>query len=219
VTLKLVVGIAVAFAAWAVMFAVQRRGFWTRAAMAAAAIAIYAVAVDPGAIGHQFTRHHWYADLLVGLGGGVGLYAVFWIGEQVLVLLLPSLAAEVGDLYSLKGEAHPAMMPVVLVVAATGEELFFRGLLWHRAGVVAALLIYGAVHIPARKIILVAAALLGGALWGALFSWTGGLVAPVASHLLWIFMIVVWKPARPTAWTLRMAARLHSGATQPEQPV
>ncbi|MCU4187421.1 CPBP family intramembrane metalloprotease [Acidiferrimicrobium sp. IK] len=207
-TLKLVVGVVVAFGAWAVMFAVQRRGFWTRAACAAATIAVYAVAVDPGAIGHQFARHHWYADLLVGAGAGVGLYAVFWVGEQVLVLILPALAAEVGDLYSLKGQAHPALMPVVLAVAASGEELFFRGFLWHRAGVVAALLVYGAVHIPARKVILVVAALLGGAAWGALFSWTGGLVAPVASHLLWIFMIVIWKPARPTAWSLRMAGRL-----------
>ncbi len=208
-TTKLIVGVIVAFVAWAIMFAVQRGGFWTRAAVAATAIAVYAVGVDPGAIGHQFARHHWYADLAVGLAAGVGLYCVFWIGEQVLVLVLPSLAEEVGDLYSLKGQAHPAVMPVVLAVAATGEELFFRGFLWHRAGVVVGLLVYGAVHLSARKVILVVAALLGGAAWGALFSWTGGLVAPVASHLLWIFMIVIWKPARPTAWTQRTAARLH----------
>ena len=45
------------------------------------------------------------------------------------MLILPSLAAEVGDLYSVKGQAHPGFMPLVLAIAAPGEELFFRGLL------------------------------------------------------------------------------------------
>lgn len=211
-TIKLIAGVILAAGAWAAMFAVPRRGFWTRAAVAAAIIAIYAVAVDPGAIGHQLDRPHWWADLLVGLASGVVLYLVFWIGEQALVVILPTLAAEVGDLYSVKGQAHRGLMPVVLAIAAPGEELFFRGFLWHRAGVAVGLIVYAAVHIPERKVILVVAALIGGIWWGALFSWTGGLVAPVASHLLWIFMIVVWKPARPAASVTRLADRLHHRA-------
>lgn len=207
-TFTLIVGVIVAAGAWTAMFAVQRRGFWTRAALAATTIAVYAVAVDPGGIYHLIARPHWVADLAVGLGSGVALYVVFWVGEQALVLVLPALAAEVGDLYSVKGEANPRLVPLVLAVAGPGEEIFFRGLLWHRAGVVVGLVVYAAVHLPERKVILVAAAVVGGLWWGALFSWTGGLLAPVASHLLWIFMIVAWKPARPAAWTLRLAARL-----------
>ncbi len=207
-TLQLVVGVIIAAGAWTAMFAPRREGFWTRAAVAAAAIAIYAVAVDPGAIGHQLARRHWLGDVLVGLGSGAVLYAVFWIGEQLLVIVVPRLAEEVGDLYTVKRRGQAWFMPVVLLVAAPGEELFFRGFLWHRAGVAIGLAVYGAVHIPERKVILVLAALVGGACWGLLFSWTGGLVAPIASHLLWCFTIILWHPARPTAWAQDMATRL-----------
>ncbi|HET9692058.1 MAG TPA: CPBP family intramembrane glutamic endopeptidase [Acidimicrobiales bacterium] len=213
-TTKVALGVALAFVAWGAMFGVDRRGFWTRAAVAAASIAAYAVGVDTGAIGHLLARRHWAADLGVGLASGLVFYAVFWVGEQLLVIVLPALAAEVGDLYSVKGRGSTAQLLVVLAVAAPGEELFFRGLLWHRAGVVAALVIYAAVHLPERKVILPVAALVGGAWWGALFVWTGGLVAPIASHLLWIVLIVAVQPATPTGWALRLSARLH-----PDVPV
>lgn len=210
-TIKLVVGVIVAAGAWAVMFAGPSKRFWTRAAAAGATIAVYAVAVDPGAIGHQLARPRWGPDLLVGVASGLVLYAVFWVGEQLLVVAAPSLAGEVGELYSVKRQAQRWLVPVVLAIAAPGEELFFRGLLWHRAGVVVGVAVYGAVHLPERKVVLVVAAVVGGAWWGALFSWTGGLVAPMASHLLWIMLIVVYKPARPAAWTLRLADRLRNG--------
>ena len=71
------------------------------------------------------------------------------------------------------------------------------------------LVVYGAVHLRERKVILVLAALLGG-VWGALFTWTGGLIAAVVSHLLWSLMIIVWRPARPTAWAERAGVRLRA---------
>jgi hypothetical protein len=210
VTTQIVIGVILAAAAWAGMFLPPKDGFWTRAALAAATIGIYTAAVEPTTIGHLFDRRHWPADLGVGLVSGAALYAVFWIGEQALVIVLPRLAAEVGDLYTVRGQTKAWFMPVVLSIAAPGEELFFRGFLQHQAGVLLALAVYAAVHLWERKLILVLAALVGGLWWGALLTWTGGLIAPLASHLLWVMMIVVGRPVRPTAWAERAGRRVRA---------
>ena len=207
-TIKLAVGALVAAAAWAAMFLGSRQSFWTRAALAGAVIAGYAVAVDPTGIGRLFAHGDWWPQVLIGLAGAAVLYGVFWAGEQVLVLVLPALANEVGDLYRVRSETRAGYMPLVLAIAAPGEEIFYRGFLQHRGGVAVALVVYGAVHLPERKWILVIAALVGGAAWGALLSYTGGLIAPVVSHLAWDLAIIVWAPVAPAAWAIRGAASL-----------
>ena len=211
VALTVVVGVVIAAAGWGAMFAAGRRHFWTRAALAGAAIAAYAVAVEPHVIAHLLTRPRWELDAAIGVASGVVLYAVFWIGEQALVVVLPALAAEVGELYDVRGETKPAYVPLILAVAAPAEELFFRGLVQQRAGIAIAVVVYGAVHLWERKVILVLAAVLGGLYWGALLSLTGGLVAPVVSHLVWAMLIIVWRPARPTARAERIGARVRGG--------
>lgn len=209
-TLKLIFGIILAAVAWGCMFAPRRDGFWTRAAAAGAAIGIYAVAVEPAVIGRLFDRRHWAGDLGVGILAGTVLYAVFWVGEQLLVIVVPPLADEVGDLYAVRGRTASWYMPLVLAIAAPGEELFFRGLVQHQAGIAVALVVYGGVHLWERKVILVVAALVGGLWWGLLLTWTGGLIAPVVSHLVWCLIIIVWRPARPAARAQRAGVRVRA---------
>jgi hypothetical protein len=194
ITLTIVVGVIVAALAWGAMFTLGQRLFWPRAAAAGAVIATYAVAAGPDRIGRLFTHGSWPVEAALGVGSGAALYVIFWIGQKMLVLVARPLAVEVQDLYAVRGATRPATMVAVLTVAASGEELFFRGLLEARIGFVLALAVYGAVHIWERKIILILAALAGGAWWGALFSLTGGLVAPIVSHLVWCLMIIVWRP-------------------------
>jgi membrane protease YdiL (CAAX protease family) len=205
-----VIGVVIAAAGWGAMFAAGRRHFWTRAAVAGAAVAIYAVAVEPHVIGHLLTRPRWELDLALGVASGVALFVIFWIGEQLLVIVLPTLAAEVGDLYAVRGETRPAYVPLILAIAGPGEELFFRGLIQQRAGFALALVVYAGVHLWERKVILVVAALIGGLYWGALLSLTGGLVAPIVSHLVWAMLIIVWRPARPTARAERIGGRVRA---------
>jgi membrane protease YdiL (CAAX protease family) len=218
VTLTLVFAAIVGVAAWGFMFALSRRDFWRRAAVSGAAVGIYAVAVQPHRIGHLLTTAHPLADVGVGVAGAAVLYAVFWVGEQVLVVVLPTLADEVNDLYDIRGSTRRRYMPLVLALASPGEELFFRGLWQARAGFVIGLVVYGAVHLWERKVILVLAAVVGGAFWGLLLTWTGGLIAPLVSHFLWGLAIIVWKPAQPTALARRWSQRLHHRAP-PAAPV
>jgi membrane protease YdiL (CAAX protease family) len=215
VGVTIAIGVVIAAAAWGAMFAAGRRHFWKRAALAGAAIGGYAVAVEPHVIGHLLTRPRWELDLVAGAASGVALFVIFWIGEQVLVVVLPTLAAEVGDLYSVRGETKALYIPLILVIAGLGEELFFRGLIQERAGVAVALVVYAGVHLWERKVILVVAALIGGIYWGALLSLTGGLVAPIVSHLVWAMLIIVWRPARPTARAERIGVRVRAVLHRP----
>jgi uncharacterized protein len=196
-TVKLLFGVAVAAAAWAAMFLVERRGLWTRALLAGLAIGAYAVAVDGAAIWQLVEVGHWLEEVAIGVGGAAVLYAVFWVGQQLLAWLLPGLSRQVGDLYQVRGETKPRNMPLILLVVGPCEELFWRGFVQHRAGFALALAGYAAIHLWERKAVLILAAAVGGAFWCGLLAWRGGLVAPIVSHALWDLVIVVWLPVRP----------------------
>jgi membrane protease YdiL (CAAX protease family) len=76
----------------------------------------------------------------------------------------------------------------LLLALASGfaEEMLFRGALQPQVGWLVASLLFGLLHfIPRRELLpWTGFALLVGALFGALFLWTGNLVAPVAAHVL-----------------------------------
>ncbi len=187
-------GLVVAALAWGFLFVPSGERFWKRALIAGLAIGTY------GAVGQ---RHHlddlWRPELFdVGLGvvAAAGLYAVFWAGDRALRLVLPALAADVGELYGVSGSSRPGFAPVALVVVGTAEEVFWRGFVQARAGVLVALVAYAAVHLWERKATLILAALVGGAYWAAIFGWRETLVAPVVSHILWDLAVIVWFPFR-----------------------
>jgi len=81
----------------------------------------------------------------------------------------------------------PVSLPNALLLASAsgiGEELFFRGALQPRVGLVAASLLFGAVHFVPRRELLpwTAFAIVVGLLFGILFEWTGNIVAPIVAH-------------------------------------
>ena len=189
------VGLAVAAVAWGLLFALGRRNFWPRAAAAGATIGLYALVATRDELPDLLRPT--VADVALGVAGAAVLWAVFWVGDRLVTKLLPRLSAEVDDLYAVRGETSTRTIPLVLSVIGPAEELFWRGLVQSRAGVAVALAGYALVHVWERKPILLLAALVGGAFWGALFAWTGTLTAPIVSHLLWDLAIIVWFPTRP----------------------
>lgn len=75
-----------------------------------------------------------------------------------------------------------------LLALASGlaEEMFFRGALQAKVGIVWASLAFGAAHfLPRRELVLWSAyAVVMGLGLGALYDWTGQLAAPVAAHVV-----------------------------------
>ncbi|HWC11000.1 MAG TPA: CPBP family glutamic-type intramembrane protease [Acidimicrobiales bacterium] len=197
----LVAGLAVAALAWAVLFLPGDDRFWERALPAGLVIGVY------GAVAQRHRLDDLWepavVDAVVGVATAAGLYGVFWLGDRVLRRLLPAVAADVGQLYAVSRASRPRLVPVVLVVVGASEEMFWRGFVQARAGVLVALVGYAAVHLWERKAALVLAAAVGGAAWSALFGWRGTVVAPVVCHALWDLAVVVWFPFRPVPRTGR----------------
>lgn len=197
-SVAVVAGLVLAAVAWGALFGLGRADFWSRAAVAGVAIGAYAIVVQRAEL--EDLLRPTLADAAIGVVAAGVLYVVFWAGNAILRRWLPAVAAQVDDLYDVRSVRRPARLPITAVLLLVGpcEELFWRGLVQERAGFVVALAGYAAVHLWERKAVLVLAAVVGGAFWGALFSWRGTLVAPLVSHALWDLAVVVWRPLVPS---------------------
>lgn len=193
-SVTVVAGLVVAAVAWGALFGLGRAAFWTRAAVAGLAIGLYGVVAQRERIGDLLRPTA--VDVAIGVAGAVVLYGVFRAGAAVLRRWLPATAAQVDELYQVRSVPRSERLPIPAVLLLVGpcEELFWRGLVQARAGFVLALAGYAAVHLWERKAVLIVAAVVGGAFWGALFAWRGTLVAPIVSHALWDLAVVVWFP-------------------------
>ena len=56
-------------------------------------------------------------------------------------------------------------------------------------------LAYLAANVPSANLAIIAGAVVGGAVWGALAFWTGGVVACLACHAVWTELMIAMPPA------------------------
>ena len=194
----LVVGVLVQVVAWRL----EVRGklpFWPATATTFGLIGIASlVAGDPS----------WCRDKEFGVASAVGVASglVLYAATRVVVALatrLPVLHGSVVDLYRRAREiGFVTVLALTLLVAVPGEELFWRGFLLPElrdavGSVTGAILTWAAAAGVAAAWAsppLLAGAVVGGALWTALAAWSGGVLAPIASHVVWTAMMLVWPP-------------------------
>ncbi len=124
----------------------------------------------------------WTRDLFLGVAS-----ALFLIGVSDVM----TRRTEWGDKLAraMAAALGPLSIPnAVLLAFASGfaEELFFRGALQPRAGLVLASLLFGCVHFVPQRAFLpwTAFAIVAGFGFGALFLYTGNLLAPIVAHTL-----------------------------------
>ena len=88
---------------------------------------------------------------------------------------------------------------LVSVFSGVGEEAFFRGALQPVLGLVATSILFGALHVgPDRRYLAWTLWAVGaGFLFGFLYEWTGGLLAPMTAHVLHnAATLLLWKRSR-----------------------
>lgn len=126
----------------------------------------------------------WSTPAALAVGAGVGLLVV---GLSEGLTRWTSLGRALADL--LAETLGPLDRPnawLLALASGLAEEMFFRGALQPKVGLVAASLLFGAAHfMPRRELVLwsVFAVAIGFA-FGGLYDWTGHLAAPVAAHVV-----------------------------------
>jgi membrane protease YdiL (CAAX protease family) len=142
------------------------------------------------------------AASVVGVASGL----VLFVATRVVVDIAtrhPRLHGAVADVYRRTQETRfVTALVLTLLVAVPSEELFWRGLVLPElsgatTSTTGALLSWAAavgVNAAWASAPLLAGAVVGGALWTGLAAWSGGVVAPIASHLVWTGLMLVWPP-------------------------
>ncbi|HZC18452.1 MAG TPA: CPBP family intramembrane glutamic endopeptidase [Rubrobacteraceae bacterium] len=137
-----------------------------------------------------------YFGLFVGVSTACGTVA----SGILLYRLLPSLRKISDELAPrLVDSARRGDLVLVSVFSGVGEEAFFRGALQPALGLVAASILFGALHVgPDRRYLAWTLWAVGaGFLFGFLYEWTGGLLAPAIAHVLHnAATLLLWKRSR-----------------------
>jgi hypothetical protein len=185
---------------WFVTFYLTWTSFWIKISFSAATLAILSLWLQP--IRKKDLKFSLNAVIL-GLLSAVVLYLIFWIGKMVSNLLFDFAASQIGGIYD-KGVGTPIWRIALLLFLITGpaEELYWRGYLqknlmvrygqWQ--GWLLATTIYAGVHIWSFNFMLIGAAGVAGAFWGAMY-WRYKNLAPVIiSHSIWSTVIFAVFP-------------------------
>ena len=201
----LVFSISAAACLWAVMFSpwtAPHVSFWLMMSLSAAVLSCLSFLLGGG--WRRMFPSWKMSDIAAGVLVAVALWAVFWLGDRVSSLLFDFARPQVEAIYGIRSGASPWLLSaLMLFLIGPAEEIFWRGYVQRtlsscfgrNAGFAVATLLYAAVHIPSFNFMLVMAALVAGAVWGALYRFfPSRLPAIVISHALWDAAVFIWFP-------------------------
>jgi membrane protease YdiL (CAAX protease family) len=201
------VTVTLAFGLWIVMFIIRPFNFWLMMSFSTSLLAVLSFI-----LGRPFVSLReeltWKNILLGVLAAGI-LYAVFWVGNQSLILLsrfspalIPDRAENLKAVYANRGILSPLLVGILLFFPiGFGEEVFWRGFVQRRLGSkwtplsawILTTLLYVGIHLPTGNPVLILAAFACGTFWGGLYMATGRLLPVIVSHMVWDPIIfVVW---------------------------
>lgn len=147
-----------------------------------------------------FSLYLFGASVPLGLLLGT-LTAVLTVSSGLLlyrtVPVLRQVAEELGP--RLVDGTSNGNLILLSLFSGVGEEVFFRGAVQQEFGLLVASFLFGVVHIgPDRRYLLWTAwAVVAGVLFGLLYSYTGGLLAPILAHAGHnAATLLLWKRSR-----------------------
>ncbi len=192
--------VVLAAALWFVTFFLSWFNFWIKISFSAAVLALLSLKMQP--LPSSQLRFGG-KTVIRGLSSAAALYAIFWFGKWASSLAFPFASNQIGAIYG-KGEGFPVLIIFFMLLLVTGpsEEIFWRGFLQRNLmvrygtlrGWLLATAIYAGVHIWSFNFMLIGAAAVAGAFWGALYWRLGRLEAVIVSHSLWSMFIFAVLP-------------------------
>jgi membrane protease YdiL (CAAX protease family) len=185
---------------WFITFYLTWSIFWIKISFSAATLALLSFWLQPNLKEHlKFNGR----AIILGLLSATVLYLIFWIGKAVSAAILPFAGQQIGGIYD-KGAGSSMWLIALLLFFITGpaEELYWRGYLqknlmarfgrWQ--GWLLATVIYAAVHIWSFNFMLIGAAFVAGAFWGAMYLHLRNLAPVIISHSVWSMIIFAVFP-------------------------
>jgi membrane protease YdiL (CAAX protease family) len=193
-----------AYGAFAATFRGPRERFWDRMTATGAGLGALALVTEPDLRRTRIRRQ----DLAVGLASAAGLYGVFRFGDRAARSIMPTGAADIDEVYSLR-TLRPAgqIARRLALVIGPAEELFWRGLVLRRMqrrygrwkGAAMAAFAYGGAHVVTGNATLAGAATTAGAYWSALAAAGMPMGALIVSHVAWDIWIFLIRPTQPVS--------------------
>lgn len=195
-----VLTVVLACVLWFVTFYLSWATFWIKISVSAATLAILSLWIQPHRK-HQFRFNK--TAILLGLASAGVLYVIFWSGKTISSAIMPFAAAQINSIYEKSVGTHTGIIACLLFfITGPCEEIYWRGFLQKNLAVrfgpwqgwLLATVIYAGVHIWSFNLMLIGAAGVAGAFWGAMF-WRYKNLAPVIiSHSVWSTVIFAVFP-------------------------
>ena len=192
--------VTLVFGLWLFAFAVPAGNFWIKISVSAAVLASLSLISRKEILS---SLRFNIRSLVIGISAAVTLYLIFVIGRVVSLQLFSFAGVQIGDIYTKGAGTSPWIISILLfLIIGPSEEIFWRGFLqkglqerlgdWK--GYLLATSLYAGVHICSMNFMLVGAAAVAGAFWGAFYWRTDNLAAAVISHSLWSTTIFALLP-------------------------
>ncbi len=137
-----------------------------------------------------------------GILSSVLLYLVFCLGRILVSHIAPSMAAQIDAIYAEKALIPLWAIPVLLILIAALEEIFWRGMAQRvitgrfgaNAGWLFGAIAYMMANIWSGNIVLIMTTLICGLYWGWLYKRFWSLWPGIISHVIWTLAIFLLLP-------------------------
>jgi uncharacterized protein len=136
-------------------------------------------------------------DLTLGVLTGIAIYGVFWFGNTMIDVFNLPFSGQVRKLYNQFSPQSIWHYLVLFLILAPGEEIFWRGFIQKRilnntgigTSIILSTILYASVQFYSGEIILVLAAIVGGAIWSGLYAWKRSIRLVIISHLVFDLLL------------------------------
>jgi len=186
---------------WVFAFVVEYGNFWLKLPLGVALLAVSSTALskDEDRIPFELSLQ----SLVIGVVSAFVLYGIFFLGNELLTLLLPTAEAEIAGVHQNKESLSLGLIAVLLLfVSSPGEELFWRAYIQRQfqkhlgpiPGLALSVLCYAGVHLFTGNLSLVLAALVAGSFWSMIYHIEKNIFTVILSHGLWTLLIFILFP-------------------------
>ena len=190
----MVAGLLAETGAW--WLVARGRNIWTTMLPVLGSMGLAALLVGPPAWSPDVSAG---ASVTLGLAAGVALYVATREAVVVIGRWEPFRRHSLEMYRKQGGLSLAAALLLSIAVSVPGEELFWRGLFQGEltdaldgSGVAPVLAWAGFVvaSLPSGNLAITAGAVVGGGVWVALAWWSGGILAPIACHVVWTGLMI-----------------------------